>query len=60
METVHTMTMQEILNYNNCKIIYQKVSEMSADYLSQNVIYSIRIEYGWTQGKSSRPRGVNL
>ena len=61
METVYTMTMQEILNYNNCKIIYQKVSEMSADYyLSQNVIYSIRIEYGWTQGKSSRPRRVNL
>jgi recombinational DNA repair protein RecR len=47
--TIHTKTlsrMQEAMNTYNFEIIYQKGSEMPADYLSQNVVESIQIEDG--------------
>ena len=47
--TIHTKTlnrMQEAMNTIDFEIIYQKSSEMLADYLSQNVIDSLQIEDG--------------
>jgi hypothetical protein len=38
--------MQEAMNTYDFEIIYQKGSEMPADYLSQNVVDSIQIEDG--------------
>jgi hypothetical protein len=47
--TIHTKTlnpMQEAMNTYDFEIIYQKGSEMPADYLSQNIVDSIQIEDG--------------
>jgi hypothetical protein len=38
--------MQEAMNTYDFEIIYQKGSEMPADYLSRNVVNSIQIEDG--------------
>ena len=47
--TIHTKTLnrrQEAMNTYDFEIIYQKGSEMPADYLSRNVVNSIQIEDG--------------
>ena len=47
--TINTKTlnrMQEAMNTYDFEIIYQKGSEMPADYLSRNVVNSIQIEDG--------------